>query len=205
MKLRKILALVLVVLTLLVQNSYATDNSKDTSKYFENEARTLEKVGIIKGDKGKNLQLEANLKRKDLPIIISRLYNEEEKAKKSTYKISFNDIKKDDYFYSYVAWAVEKKLIKGISDEEFGANENVTIKEVEVILLRTLGYEEEAKTWNLIEPLSLSLGLRDGLNIESGKNPELNRGELSKLIVNALSIECKGSTLKLKDILNIDI
>ena len=175
MKLRKILALVLVVLTLLVQNSYATDNS------------------------------EANLKRKDLPIIISRLYSEEDKAKKSTYKISFNDIKKDDYFYSYVAWAVEKKLIKGISDEEFGANENVTIKEVEVILLRTLGYEEEAKTWNLIEPLSLSLGLRDGLNIESGKNPELNRGELSKLIVNALSIECKGSTLKLKDILNIDI
>ena len=68
-----------------------------------------------------------------------------------------------------------------------------------------MGYEEEAKTWNLIEPLSLSLGLRDGLDIASGKNPEINRGELSKLIVNALSIECKGSTLKLKDILNIDI
>lgn len=205
MKFRKIFALVLVVLMFVFQNSYAIGNLKDTNKYFEKEARTLEKVGIIKGDNEKNLHLEANLKRKDLPIIISRLYSEEEKAKKSTYKLSFKDIKKDDYFYSYVAWAVEKKLIKGISDDEFGANEDVTIKEVEVILLRTLGYEEEAKTWNLIEPLSLSLGLRDGLNFESGKNPELNRGELSKLILNALSIECKGSTLKLKDILNIDI
>lgn len=205
MKFRKIFVLVLVVLMFLFQNSYAIGNSKDTNKYFEKEARSLEKVGIIKGDNEKNLHLEANLKRKDLPIIISRLYSEEEKAKKSTYKLSFKDIKKDDYFYSYVAWAVEKKLIKGISDEEFGANEDVTIKEVEVILLRILGYEEEAKTWNLIEPLSLSLGLRDGLSIESGKNPDLNRGELSKLILNALSIECKGSTLKLKDILNIDI
>ena len=205
MKTRNIIALVLVVLILFFQNTYAAGDSKDKNKYFEKEARTLEKVGIIKGDKDKNLHLEANLKRKDVPIIISRLYSEEEKAKKSNYKISFEDIKKDDYFYSYVAWAVEKKLIKGISDEEFGANENVTLKEVEVILLRTLGYEEEAKTWNLIEPLSLSLGLRDGLDIASGKNPEINRGELSKLIVNALSIECKGSTLKLKDILNIDI
>ncbi|WP_296255514.1 S-layer homology domain-containing protein [uncultured Ezakiella sp.] len=205
MKTRNIIALVLVVLIFFFQNTYAAGDSKDKNKYFEKEARTLEKVGIIKGDKDKNLHLEANLKRKDVPIIISRLYSEEEKAKKSNYKISFEDIKKDDYFYSYVAWAVEKKLIKGISDEEFGANENVTLKEVEVILLRTLGYEEEAKTWNLIEPLSLSLGLRDGLDIASGKNPEINRGELSKLIVNALSIECKGSTLKLKDILNIDI
>lgn len=205
MKTRNIIAMLLVVLILFFQNTYAAGDSKDKNKYFEKEARTLEKVGIIKGDKDKNLHLEANLKRKDVPIIISRLYSEEEKAKKSNYKISFEDIKKDDYFYSYVAWAVEKKLIKGISDEEFGANENVTLKEVEVILLRTLGYEEEAKTWNLIEPLSLSLGLRDGLDIASGKNPEINRGELSKLIVNALSIECKGSTLKLKDILNIDI
>ena len=205
MKTRNIIALVLVVLIFFFHNTYAAGDSKDKNKYFEKEARTLEKVGIIKGDKDKNLHLEANLKRKDVPIIISRLYSEEEKAKKSNYKISFEDIKKDDYFYSYVAWAVEKKLIKGISDEEFGANENVTLKEVEVILLRTLGYEEEAKTWNLIEPLSLSLGLRDGLDIASGKNPEINRGELSKLIVNALSIECKGSTLKLKDILNIDI
>lgn len=205
MKTRNIIAMFLVVLILFFQNTYAAGDSKDKNKYFEKEARTLEKVGIIKGDKDKNLHLEANLKRKDVPIIISRLYSEEEKAKKSNYKISFEDIKKDDYFYSYVAWAVEKKLIKGISDEEFGANENVTLKEVEVILLRTLGYEEEAKTWNLIEPLSLSLGLRDGLDIASGKNPEINRGELSKLIVNALSIECKGSTLKLKDILNIDI
>lgn len=205
MKAIRILSLALVVLIIFSQATFAASDSKNTNKYFEKEALSLEKVGIIKGDNDKNLHLDAKLKRRDIPIIISRLYSEEDKAKKSTYKISFKDIKKDDYFYSYVSWAVEKKLIKGISDEEFGANEDVTLKEVEVILLRTLGYEEEAKTWNLIEPLSLSLGLRDGLNIESDNNPEINRGELSKLILNALSIECKGSTLKLKDILNIDI
>lgn len=205
MNLRKIISLVIVVLLIMSSNILAINEKQDTTKYFQKEARALEKIGIIKGDKDGNLQLGENFKRKDIAIIVSRLYNEEDKAKKSSFKIDFVDIKKDDYFYGYVCWAVEKNLIKGVSDTEFGPDEDVTLKEVEVVLLRTLGYEEEVKNWNLIEPLSESLGLRDGLNINKKENPSINRSELSKLIYNALFIECKGSTLKLKDILNVRI
>lgn len=205
MNFRKTISLVIVVLLLISGNIFAINEKKDTTKYFQKEARALEKVGIIKGDKDGNLQLGENFKRKDIPIIISRLYNEEEKAKKSNFKIDFTDIKKDDYYYGYVCWAVEKNLIQGVNDTEYGPNEDVTLKEVEVILLRTLGYEEEVKSWNLIEPLSQSLGLRDEINVTPKENPSINRSQLSKLIYNALFIECKGSTLKLKDVLNVKI
>lgn len=208
MKLQRFISLVIVVLLLFsgsisAINDKPVNEKKDTTKYYQKEARALEKAGIIQGDNDGNLQLGENFKRKDIPIIISRLYNEEEKAKKSNFKIDFTDIDTDDYFYRYVCWAVEKNLIKGISDKEFGANEDVTLKEVEIILLRTLGYEEEVKNSELIEPLSESLGLRDEIQIQPKENPVINRNVLSKLIYNALFIECKGSTLKLKDVLNV--
>lgn len=171
--------------------------------YYINEARLLEKAGIIRGDKNGNLMLDNTLTRQDLVIVICRVYDEEDKTKKLSTDLSFIDVDKNAYYYNYIAWALDRKLITGISENEFGVDSNVTFKELEVILLRILGYEEQAKNWNIIETLSASIGLLDGINVK--ENRSINRGELSKIIINALNLERQGSTLKLKDILNVKL
>ncbi|MDY3946717.1 MAG: S-layer homology domain-containing protein [Ezakiella sp.] len=202
----KRLIIVLFVLLLMIwhisPNLKATDEGQKNI-FFINEARLLEKAGIIRGDKDGNLMLGNTLTRQDLVVVIARLYNEEDKVKKITTDLAFSDVKKDAYYYNYIAWALERKLITGISDTEFGVDSDVTVKELEVILLRILGYEEQAKNWNIIETLSASVGLLDGLEFKD--NRPINRGELSKMIVNALNTERQGSTLKLKDILNVKL
>lgn len=93
--------------------------------------------------------------------------------------------------------------MEGKSDKIFGVGDDVTVLQLETILLRILGYEEEAKNSDLIVTLSDSLGLNEGIN--SRNSDSIKRGELSKMIINALNIERKGSTIKLKDVLNLDI
>lgn len=173
-----------------------------TTKYYS-EAKLLEKSDIIKGDTKGDLMLEETLQRQDLVIIIARLYSEEKRAQSMTGKLEFKDVDSKAYYRPFIIWAAEKGIMEGKSDKIFGVGDDVTVLQLETILLRILGYEEEAKNSDLIVTLSDSLGLNEGIN--SRNSDSIKRGELSKMIINALNIERKGSTIKLKDVLNLDI
>lgn len=173
-----------------------------TTKYYS-EAKLLEKSDIIKGDTKGDLMLEETLQRQDLVIIIARLYSEEKRAQYMTGKLEFKDVDNKAYYKPFIIWAAEKGIMEGKSDKIFGVGDDVTVLQLETILLRILGYEEEAKNSDLIVTLSDSLGLNEGIN--SRNSDSIKRGELSKMIINALNIERKGSTIKLKDVLNLDI
>lgn len=175
----------------------------NTTKYYSNDGKKLEKAGIIEGDSNNDLMLNNTLERQDLVIIIARLFSEEKRAKNTTGKIEFKDVEKNRYYTPFIIWAVEKGIISGKSEKEFGVGDDVTMIQLETILLRILGYEEEAKNSSLVSTLSNSLGLNDGVN--SKNNDSITRGELSRMIINALNTERKGSTLKLKEVLYIDI
>lgn len=175
----------------------------NTTKYYSNDGKKLEKAGIIEGDSNNDLMLDSTLERQDLVIIIARLFSEEKRAKNTTGKIEFRDVEKNRYYTPFIIWAVEKGIISGKSDKEFGVGDDVTLIQLETILLRILGYDEEAKNSSLVTTLSNSLGLNEG--ISSNSSDSITRGELSKMIINALNTERKGSTLKLKEVLYIDI
>lgn len=172
------------------------------TKYY-NEAKLLEKANIMKGDTKGDLMLDETLQRQDLVIIIARLYSEEKRAKSMTGKLEFKDVDSKAYYRPFIIWAAEKGIMEGKSETQFGVGDDVTVLQLETILLRILGYEEEAKNPDLIVTLSDSLGLAEGVSAKDGDS--IKRGELSKMIINALNIERKGSTLKLKDVLNLDI
>lgn len=171
------------------------------NSYFLEEARQLEKLGLIRGDKDGNLMLGSHLKRCDLAIILSRLYREDGRALRARGTLSFRDVDPKAYYFPYILWASEKGLLQGIRSDTFGADQNVTIREFEVVLLRVLGYDEEAKNWELVEDISAAIGLSDGL--KTSENRAITRGEMAKFIANALSTQKKGSTLKLRDIFNL--
>ena len=173
-----------------------------TTKYY-NDAKLLERADIMKGDTKGDLMLDDTLQRQDLVIIIARLYSEEKRAQSMTGKLEFRDVDSKAYYRPFIIWAAEKGIMEGKSDKVFGVGDDVTVLQLETILLRILGYEEEAKNSDLIVTLSDSLGLNEGIN--SRNSDSIKRGELSKMIINALNIERKGSTIKLKDVLNLDI
>ena len=49
---------------------------------------------------------------------------------------SFDDVSKDDWFYPYIASAVSKGVVKGVSDTGFGVGENVTRQDVAALIYR---------------------------------------------------------------------
>ncbi len=48
---------------------------------------------------------------------------------------TFSDVDANEYYFKYVAWASENGIIKGIGENKFAPNENVTREEMAVIML----------------------------------------------------------------------
>jgi len=196
----KKLAIVLLVFSLFLSlplNVGYADNVKI--------AEQLNKLGILTGDGNGNLNLDGNLKRQDMVVIISRLHKEENTAKSYPVVNKFDDFTQDNSFYhSYISWAVNKKLIEGVGNNKFGFDDAVTVIQFQTVLLRALGYTEEAKLSDSIPDIAKKIGLMEGVSGLSYKD-NLTRGDMAVMIYNALNIRAKGSPLKLSEILKVDL
>ena len=49
---------------------------------------------------------------------------------------AFADVASDSWYGGYVAWAADKGVVSGMSDEEFAPNDNVTREQLAAILFR---------------------------------------------------------------------
>lgn len=54
----------------------------------------------------------------------------------NTAECYFEDVRKDAWYYSYVAAAVESNLVYGINDKLFGSTENISKQDIATLLLR---------------------------------------------------------------------
>ncbi len=168
-------------------------------------AEKLNKLGILTGDGNGNLNLDDDLKRQDMVVIISRLHKEENTAKSYPVVNKFDDFTQENsYYQSYISWAVNKKLIEGVGNNKFGFDDAVTVKQFQTVLLRALGYTEEAKLSDSIPDIAKKIGLMEGVSGLSYKD-NLTRGDMAVMIYNALNIRAKGSPLKLSEILKVDL
>lgn len=136
---------------------------------FSSDAKLLEKNGILKGNPKDGLMLESNLLRQELVVIISRLYNEEDRAAKMSGSLEFEDVDKNSYYAPFIFWAVDKGIVQGKSEKQFGFDDKVTLEQIEKVILRILGYEEESKDKDLTNTLVISLGLNDGIDLSEKK------------------------------------
>lgn len=168
-------------------------------------AEKLNKLGILTGDGNGNLNLDDDLKRQDMVVIISRLHKEENTAKSYPVVNKFDDFTQENsYYQSYISWAVNKKLIEGVGNNKFGFDDAVTVKQFQTVLLRALNYTEEAKLDDSIPDIAKKIGLMENLDNLSYKD-NLKRGDMAVMIYNALNIRAKGSPLKLSEILKVDL
>lgn len=172
-----------------------------TTKY-KKSAEELKSYNIIQGDSSGDLMLDKNLKREDLIVILSRLMNDEERAKKYSSETKFTDLKNASKVYlPYINWAVSNGYIHGVTKDKFGYGDYVTVRQYQAILLRILDYSSEAKKWDMVSDYAVTYGLMDGLDLKP--DDFLNRGEMALMTTNALKTPKKGSTLSLLKVLNL--
>lgn len=173
-----------------------------TQGSYLSSARTLESLGILKGYSNGSLGVHDYLKRQDMVVLLSRLYSSEHIARNSLASHNFKDIR-NSFYDPYIGWAVRRRLISGRSNSSFGYNDHVTVQEFQTVLLRVLGYNEEAKLWNTNPQLAARIGIMKGLRNNPREN--LTRGQLSVMVLNALGTTSKGRTLTLGYILGLNV
>lgn len=171
---------------------------------YNEVGNALQDIGVLQGDKDGDLMLDDNFKRQDMVVMISRLYKEEGKAKKYVGKNVFKDLNSSTKFYiPYITWAKDEGLIEGMEKDKFGFNGYVTVQQFQTVLLRALGYGEEAKDWNSVPEYAKSLGIMEDLDLKPSN--KLSRGEMAYMVLNTLNETKKGSLLTLGDILDLDV
>lgn len=198
MKKKFTLFLCLFIMIFTSTNLVATNlNSK-----YKKSAEELKSYNIIQGDSSGELMLDKKLKREDLIVILSRLMNDEERAKKFSSETKFTDLKSASKVYlPYINWAVSNGYIHGVSKDKFGYGTFVTVRMYQAILLRILDYSSEAKKWDTVSDYAVTYGLMDGLDLKP--DDYLTRGEMALMTTNALNTPKKGSTLNLLKVLNL--
>lgn len=200
----KKIIIILIVLSMIVSMLLPIIVNAEPEDVFLSSGLVLKELGVIKGNVEGDLMLKDNLRRQDMVVLMSRLYKEEDNAKTFLIKPKFTDVTDAYAFYQpYIGWSVDKGLIKGMGDNTFGVDRNVTVQEFMVVLLRVLGYDEESKLWNTIPELAAKIGISAGL--EAKPSNSLTRGQMALMTVNALKLTSKGSTMTLAEKLNIEI
>lgn len=190
-----ILALVLIFSNIAVVYGAEED-------FYRQAGQILKNIGVLTGSEEGDLMLEQNLKRQDMVVLISRLYKEEEIAKKYPVKNTFDDVT-SSFYKPYISWAVDRGLIIGTGANKFGYNEPVKVQQFQTLLLRVLRRTEEAKNYNLVPELAKELKLMDGISVKPTDN--LKRGVMAAMTLNALSQYPKGSSSTLAQELNLNI
>lgn len=198
---RTISLILSIVLTILCFTpTFAVENT--TGDLYTQSGEILKSIGVLQGSSTGDLMLNQILKRQDMVVLISRLFKEEYIARNYAGKNNFTDIN-NSFYKPYISWSVNKGLIIGIDSKTFGFGQNVKVKQFQTLLLRALGYEEEAKIQKDVPTLAEKLGIMTNLKVMNDQ--EVPRGLMAAMTVNALRQHKKGSNLTLAQSLNITI
>jgi hypothetical protein len=170
----------------------------------DEKADILNKLGILSGDGKGNYSLDSQLKRSEAATFIVKMlgmdsYISSNKSKFQT--TTFKDVKKSDWFVTYVSYCQQNNIISGYSDGTFGPDKTVTEKAFLAMLLKCLGYTSEAGdfTWGNIYNTSYNLNLVEGIEYENktDDNSNFTRSDVVELLYKALSLKVKDKSVPL--------
>lgn len=126
-------------------NPITVDSFKDIEKdawYFDGVKYAIDKGLMLGVDKGK-FAPEETLTRAMLVTILYRLAGEQKDANA---KLAFTDVKKVDWFYDAVAWAVKAGVANGTSATTFDPDASVTREQLVTFLWRYAGEKASSQS-----------------------------------------------------------
>lgn len=157
-------------------------------------ANALFDLGLFYGtDNG--YELDRQPTRVEGIVMFVRLLGAEKDVKEKQYEHPFSDV--PEWANSYVGYAFENKLTNGISEDLFGSQTLLTLRQYLVFILRALGYREADGDfdWDTVETKAQSLGLLPSNLSDRGQT--FTRGTVVILSWNALTQCKKDSTYTL--------
>lgn len=128
------------------------DDIKENSWYKDSVSYVVEKK-IMTGTSKKMFSPEKHATRAELVTILYRFsgspeiqgLNKGENIEKLNY---FNDVKVGAYYYEPVIWAVKNDIVKGISNNVFGSNDNITREQLATLFYRIAKNQNKEITVN---------------------------------------------------------
>jgi hypothetical protein len=135
---KKIAAFILIVkLTVSCLIFYSTAEAGQ-NQAIANKLKALNL--FIGSDKG--FELDKNFTREQSVIMVLRLQALEKTARDQNSKPTFTDVPTGHWAGSYIAYATNSGLTKGIGNNKFGLGSNVTTNQYVTYVLRALGYDD---------------------------------------------------------------
>lgn len=163
----------------------------------------LAAMGIINGKSETLFDPDSTMTRAEFATIIVKALKLDTKSTSP-----FEDVKEEDWFYSYVIAAYENKIVNGVSDSLFNPYGTITRQEAAVMLQRSArilgvntemelmwardilaGFIDYVKTasWAVKElAFCIDKGIIDSDTIEIMPTNAVNRGEIAQMIFNLL-------------------
>ena len=209
MRMYKKLITLILVLTMVLSQGVLTPLAAEQSIYSE-EIEVIKALGIMVGDENGDFGAQNNLTRAEFANVLTVLLqiNDSETAKENAWYFKageelknqvfdsekvqrFTDVPADHWAYGVIEQVTSIGYMIGTSATEFSPEENVTINQVNKVLVKMLGYEVFAER-NGGYPAGYnytasSIKLLKGIN-HYGETPIL-RGELAKMLVNMFEVE----------------
>ncbi len=106
-------------------------------------------LGLFKGVSKNEFAPNAPVTKAMLITVLGRL---REKTESNSENSKFKDVNKSDYFFPFVAWAIENNIVKSTNDAIFNPDKNITREELAIILHNFIKNEKiEIKRYYRIE------------------------------------------------------
>ena len=140
---------------------------KDASKFWYEPTNTLTNKGVVKGyDKQTTFKPDNQCTRAQMVTFLWRLKGSPAPKSKT---LSFKDVKKGDYYYDAVVWAVEKGITTGVSKTKFDPSGVCTRGQTVTFLWRMAGKPSVGSAKNPFKDVKKSNYFYDAVIWAAGK------------------------------------
>lgn len=150
----------------------------------------LQSLGIMVGDENGNMELEQPVTRAEFTAIVIRLMGMEDVTALSVADGKFSDVPESYWAAGHINLLSGLRVIEGTSATTFEPEANITVEAACKILVNTLGYSTPANAKGGFPTGYMMQASEIGLlkNIGQTQIP-LTRGEIARLVYNALDID----------------
>ena len=131
MKKKLILALALTACISCADTEAAEFSDLPEDSYVANAIKVLSNNGIINGVSEDKYEPERNVTRSEFSALVTRMMNYD----KNEYRNVFTDVSSDSWYAGDVQTLYDKKIINGVSENEFAPNELITREQGAKILV----------------------------------------------------------------------
>ena len=181
---------------MLVYPAFAEGPFPDVGKEapYAEAVKYLNEIGIITGDENGNFNPNKTVTRAEMATIICRILGETENL--TAGGNIFFDVPLKYWANKYISQAVSMGIVNGYGDGNFGPEDEVTCEQAVTMIVRILGYENEAKFAGGYPDGYLSiaqnLGLLNGINVKKGAF--LDRKSVAIIIYNSIPVSASSAS-----------